>query len=69
MVFRQFASNWCRADSPRSPGGQSDPHVDGPVSLRRRSVLTVKFHQLSHEFTFGVDMSFIFYPLVLTPLI
>jgi hypothetical protein len=32
-------------------------------------MLTVKFCQPSHEFTFGVGMSFISYPLVLTPLI
>jgi hypothetical protein len=32
-------------------------------------LLTVKFRQPSHEFTFGVDMSFILYPLVLTPLV
>jgi hypothetical protein len=31
-------------------------------------MLTVKFHQPSHEFTFGVGMNFISYPLVLTPL-
>jgi hypothetical protein len=30
-------------------------------------LLTVNFHQPSHEFTFGVGMSFISYPLVLTP--
>jgi hypothetical protein len=30
-------------------------------------MLTVKFCQPSHEFTFGVGMSFIPYPLVLTP--
>jgi hypothetical protein len=30
-------------------------------------LLTVKFRQHSHEFTFGVGMSFISYPLVLTP--
>jgi hypothetical protein len=29
----------------------------------------VKFRQPSHEFTFGVGMSFISYPLVLTPLV
>jgi hypothetical protein len=29
--------------------------------------LMVKFRQPSHEFTFGVGMSFISYPLVLTP--
>jgi hypothetical protein len=32
-------------------------------------VLTVKFRQLSHVFTFGVGMSFISHPLVLTPLV
>jgi hypothetical protein len=32
-------------------------------------MLTVKFRQPSHEFTFGIDMSFIHYPLVLTPLL
>jgi hypothetical protein len=30
-------------------------------------VLTVKIHQPSHDFTFGVGISFIPYPLVLTP--
>jgi hypothetical protein len=32
-------------------------------------LLTVKFRQPSDEFTFGVGMSFISYPLVLTPFI
>jgi hypothetical protein len=32
-------------------------------------VLTVKFRQPSHEFTLGVGMNFISYPLVLTPLV
>jgi hypothetical protein len=32
-------------------------------------LLTVKFRQPSHEFTFGVGMTFISYPLVLTPLV
>jgi hypothetical protein len=31
--------------------------------------LTVKFRQPSHVFTFGVGISFIPYPLVLTPLV
>ena len=31
--------------------------------------LTVKFCQPSHEFTFGVGMNFIPYPLVLTPVV
>jgi hypothetical protein len=39
----------------------NDPRVVG--------VLTVKFRQPSHEFTFGVSMTFISYPLVLTPLV
>jgi hypothetical protein len=32
-------------------------------------LLTMKFHQPSQEFTFGVDMSFIPYPLVITPVV
>jgi hypothetical protein len=32
------------------------------------ALLTVKFRQPSHQFTFGVGMNFISYPLVLTPL-
>jgi hypothetical protein len=31
------------------------------------AVLTVNFCQPGHEFTFGVGMNFISYPLVLTP--
>jgi hypothetical protein len=37
--------------------------------LSMGEMLTVKFRQPSHEFTFGVGMSFISYPLVLTPLV
>jgi hypothetical protein len=32
-------------------------------------LLTVKIRQPSHEFTFGVGISFIPYPLVLTPVV
>jgi hypothetical protein len=32
-------------------------------------LLTVKFRQPSHEFTFGVGMTFLSYPLVLTPMV
>jgi hypothetical protein len=37
--------------------------------LSMGEILTVKFRQPSHEFTFGVGMSFIPYPLVLTPMV
>jgi hypothetical protein len=37
--------------------------------LSMEEKLTVKFRQPSHEFTFGVGMNFISYPLVLTPLV
>jgi hypothetical protein len=33
------------------------------------TMLTVKIHQPSHEFTFGVGMTFVSYPLVLTPVV
>jgi hypothetical protein len=40
-----------------------------PGASARRAVLTVKIRQPSHEFTIGVGMSFIPYPLVLTPVV
>jgi hypothetical protein len=33
------------------------------------TMLTVKFSQPSHEFTFGVGITFVSYPLVLPPLV
>jgi hypothetical protein len=36
---------------------------------RRCYTVMVNFRQPSHEFTFGVGMSFISFPLVLTPLV
>jgi hypothetical protein len=39
------------------------------TALTCHFVLTVKIRQPSHEFTFGVGMSFIPYPLVLTPVV
>jgi hypothetical protein len=38
-------------------------------SMHAWTVLTVKFRQPSHEFTFGVGMTFVSYPLVLTPVV
>jgi hypothetical protein len=37
--------------------------------LSMGEMLTVKFCQPSHEFTFDVGLTFISYPLVLTPLV
>jgi hypothetical protein len=34
-----------------------------------RSLLTVKIRQPSHEFTFGIGMTFVFYSMVLTPVV
>jgi hypothetical protein len=39
------------------------------IGCLMRLLLTVKIRQPSHEFTFGVGMSFIPYPLVLTPMV
>jgi hypothetical protein len=33
------------------------------------ALLTVKFRQPSHEFTFSVGMTFVSYPWVLTPMV
>jgi hypothetical protein len=50
--------------------------VDGPSPTptttnqdHGEAVLTVKIRQPSHEFTFGVGMTFVSYPLVLTPVV
>jgi hypothetical protein len=37
--------------------------------LSMGELLTVKFHQPSHEFTFGVGMTFVSYPLLLAPVV
>jgi hypothetical protein len=43
--------------------------LEDEQGLSMGEMLTVKFRQPSHEFTFGVGMNFISYPLVLTPLV
>jgi hypothetical protein len=43
--------------------------LEDEQGLSVEEMLTVKFRQPSHEFTFGVDMSFMLYPLLLTPLV
>jgi hypothetical protein len=43
--------------------------LEDEQGLSMGEMLTVKFRQPSHEFTFGVGMTFISYPLVLTPLV
>jgi hypothetical protein len=54
----------------RDPGGGgSDGGSSNHGTDKRAGVLTVKIRQPSHEFTFGVGMSFIPYPLVLTPVV
>jgi hypothetical protein len=42
---------------------------DDLLTVRAHLLLTVKIRQPSHEFTFRVGMSFIPYPLVLTPVV
>jgi hypothetical protein len=43
--------------------------LEDEQGLSMGEMLMVKSRQPSHEFTFGVDMTFISYPLVLTPLV
>jgi hypothetical protein len=43
--------------------------VQGETLRKYMRLLTVKIRQPSHEFTFGVGMNFIPYPLVLTPVV
>jgi hypothetical protein len=43
--------------------------LEDKQGLSMGQMLTVKFLQPNHEFTFDVGMNFISYPLVLTPLV
>jgi hypothetical protein len=44
--------------------------LEDEQGLSMRELLTVKFRQPSHEFiTFAVGMTFVSYPLVLTPVV
>jgi hypothetical protein len=43
--------------------------LEDELGLSMGELLTVKFHQPSHEFNFGVGITLISYPLVLTPLV
>jgi hypothetical protein len=43
--------------------------LEDEKGLSMGEMLTVKIRQPSHEFTFGVGISFIPYPLVLTPVV
>jgi hypothetical protein len=43
--------------------------LEDEQGLSMGEMLMVKFRQPSHEFTLGVGMTFVSYPLVLTPLV
>jgi hypothetical protein len=43
--------------------------LENEQGLSMGEMLTVKFHQPNNEFTFDVGITFISYPLVLTPLV
>jgi hypothetical protein len=58
-------SVWTRKKREKELQSSKNPHLEE----LERPVLTVKTRQPSHEFTFGVGMSFIPYPLVLTPVV
>jgi hypothetical protein len=72
FLFRSgFILGFCCSrfvDGPSFSSGRFGSGADGPPGPRGR-LLTVKIRQPSHEFTFGVGMSFIPYPLVLTPVV
>jgi hypothetical protein len=42
--------------------------LEDEQGLSMGEMLTMNFRQPSHEFTFGVGMNFIYYPLVLIPM-
>jgi hypothetical protein len=43
--------------------------LEDEQGLSMGELLTAKFCQPRHEFTFGVSMTFVSYPLVLTPVV
>jgi hypothetical protein len=43
--------------------------LEDEQGLSTGELLTVKIRQSSHEFTFGVGINFVSYPLVLTPVV
>jgi hypothetical protein len=43
--------------------------LEDEQGLSMGELLMMKFRQPSHEFTFGVGMTFVSYPLVLTPVV
>jgi hypothetical protein len=59
-----FASN-----SQLDPIFSVNSFISDSIMNDSKRLLTVKIRQPSHEFTFGVGMSFIPYPLVLTPVV
>jgi hypothetical protein len=71
-----FCTMALSSGSKKSTQSDSDSDSDNEVRdelpfLREENerLLTVKIRQPSHEFTFGVGISFIPYPLVLTPVV
>jgi hypothetical protein len=60
-----------RFSAPQHPrrAAPTPPRRVALLRPRPRRLLTVKFRQPSHEFTFGVGMNFISYPSVLTPVV
>jgi hypothetical protein len=59
---------WLRRWSPPARETRTSHH--SPLRPHRMAaLLKVKFRQPSHEFTFGVGMTFVSYPLVLTPMV
>jgi hypothetical protein len=59
---------WDSSDEDEEPKKQGMSTI-AMVQESSSPLLTVKIHQPSHEFTFSVGISFIPYPLVLTPVV
>jgi hypothetical protein len=73
-----YSDHWWSRSGRRQPSSPSPLPLEAEAAaapwwrtpaLRSAPVLTVKFRQPSHEFTFSAGMTFIPYPLVLTPLV
>jgi hypothetical protein len=68
MTSNKNPSKKCPPKFPtKNPRKDPENHQEGKMGGTQ--LLTVKIHQPSHEFTFGVGISFISFPLVLTPVV
>jgi hypothetical protein len=71
MREEQQVPPWREEEEEQAPPWREEEEQQAPPWREEevQQLLTVKFRQPSHEFTFGVGMTFVSYSLVLTPVV